>query len=644
MPIHIIFDADDTLWQTEYLYDEARERVVKLLVNEGLGLRGDIDQLAREIDKRNFGILGFSKERFPTSLAETYRELCNRKKLRPKARLLREITALGRSVFETPATPIEGVEATLTDLKSRGCELLLWTQGDKAVQRQRLQASKVKDIFGEKVEVTDSKSPEALEELLEKYQIDKKNAWLVGNSIKSDINPALKKNVRAIWIPNHVWDREKEALEIPLGSREFVYQADNIRDVPKIVLRADNDQEIEKQAEPKNSVVYLFISAYQDLYRQYILDILAYPRGFIFRFPYDSKWLPSPYRDSPEKQNKFVDSLKDKNALIVFVDERTDGEPRRNQRFFPIRAGKINGSPKLQEGLMLQIEFTLGDYVLYQDNNSVNKYHAEIETLAARPRYHVDDCAYVSIGPDHKDRIATQDQPGKDDNAWKSIVDWLGQLNSTVRGKQNSFTPIPTDPFEKAMFFRIVGLEQLSPKRKAVKSATFLDNESGYELADNKNYRLNLLFYSPRRPHPSVQHSKISARIDSEFVKGIGKLDIPLNFRYDERHIDFLTDRVFTDTWANITLAATNGSASEGHERIVTPEPALLIKIRATKWAIAAPILFILATIISSLNEELAGFFATTRPHLKDPISSALAIVGYIVSTALLFYLYRKLK
>ena len=91
MTINIIFDADDTLWYTEFLYDEARARFAKLLSERGLGDPTEISELSRTIDDDNFSAYRFSRRRFPTSLHETYENLCFELEIASDPELVKEI-------------------------------------------------------------------------------------------------------------------------------------------------------------------------------------------------------------------------------------------------------------------------------------------------------------------------------------------------------------------------------------------------------------------------------------------------------------------------------------------------------------------------------------------------------------------------
>jgi hypothetical protein len=523
--------------------------------------------------------------------------------------------------------------------------MYIWTQGDRQVQEQRIKDSGLGKLF-KAVEIVDEKSPTVLKNLLNKWAIDPTKAWVVGNSARTDIAPAVESGLKAIWIPADVWDKEREIL--PPVKDGQVYLVETIKDILEVLLPTQTDLKIDEQI-ANGEVAYLFVSAYHNLYRQYILDILAYPRGFVFKFPYDMNWLPPTYR-SREKATELCGLLANIPALIVFTDERIEGEPRRCQNFLPIRAAVIDGAPEMR-GDMLHIEFKLTDYVFYPDDDAIKNSDAEIKNLKARPKLKREDCSYVSIGPTYIGRIQTETDPKNDNQAWQSTVRVIGNLRRLFLGiKANPNLPNYPSPFKLAMFYRVESLIHLKTQNQ-VALDTILERDSGYRLDSNQNYRLNLLFYAPTRPEPEVRASKIQAKLTTkELLAGVGETEIPLNFRYDSRHIDLITSRVFEDTWGSIALAIANpqqGTLPEDRQ-VVAPAPMFLVRVVADRFAqIAAPLLFAFAAAAGSLNTVIAKWIAGLNPAFQSSevgFSVLFALIGSAGTTGVMYYLYRKLR
>src|SRR5689334_3199748 len=108
----VIFDGDDTLWETEKLYDQARQRARARVETAGLdGARWE--ELEREIDVRNVRVLGHSAERFPTSCAQAYEAICHEARRPPDAGVRDEVATAARAVFDADAALFPHAHATL---------------------------------------------------------------------------------------------------------------------------------------------------------------------------------------------------------------------------------------------------------------------------------------------------------------------------------------------------------------------------------------------------------------------------------------------------------------------------------------------------------------------------------------------------
>ena len=144
---NIIFDADDTLWKTEELYDRAREKFVKYIDSLGLGPEDLVWEIALKIDLQNFDKYHLSPTRFPKSLVETYEQRCKTLHKEADDSVKQQVEAIGNEVFQQKADSIPGVEETLKELKEAGCRLYLWTHGDETVQKRRIDQSGLRTYF-----------------------------------------------------------------------------------------------------------------------------------------------------------------------------------------------------------------------------------------------------------------------------------------------------------------------------------------------------------------------------------------------------------------------------------------------------------------------------------------------------------------
>jgi putative hydrolase of the HAD superfamily len=219
----IVFDGDDTLWQTEYLYDQARAKARAIVEDAGLdGTRWE--DMERRIDVENVARLGHSVARFPTSCVEAYESLCVAAGRDIDPEVSAKIGAAARAVFNERAPVLPEVRGTLAALRRRGLRLALLTKGDPALQERRVEQSGLAQFF-DLVQVVDQKTPESITAILDRLGVTADCAVTVGNSVRSDVLPSLAAGVQPIWIDAHVWEYEREH---PVVDRREVIELDDV--------------------------------------------------------------------------------------------------------------------------------------------------------------------------------------------------------------------------------------------------------------------------------------------------------------------------------------------------------------------------------------------------------------------------------
>lgn len=206
-PCGVVFDGDDTLWSTEPLYDVARQDARALVT--AIGASGEEwEELQRRIDVENVATLGYSQERFPTSCVQAYEQLCVLHGLVPDPAVAGRIRQAARTVFDRDPELVPGAREVLDTLRNQRVRLALLTKGDLSVQRQRVERSGLQPCF-DLVRIVSTKSPDDIRAVVADLDVALEDAWMVGNSIRSDIFPALEAGLRAIWIKAHVWEYER---------------------------------------------------------------------------------------------------------------------------------------------------------------------------------------------------------------------------------------------------------------------------------------------------------------------------------------------------------------------------------------------------------------------------------------------------
>lgn len=217
----VIFDGDDTLWQTTALYDKAREEFCAWLVDclkshafDPVASTAEISAYQQARDKELFKVLGYSSARFPRSFEETARFYLGTLEANELIPYLRAARLRGERVFSERAVPYPGVERLLRSLKKRGIQIGLLTAGEWWVQEKRLQDFPWRGLFDwvKIVSDADGAAPKQGELLnfQERHPNLKNRILVVGDSFTSDIVPSLKVGIDALWIAHANWDREQE--------------------------------------------------------------------------------------------------------------------------------------------------------------------------------------------------------------------------------------------------------------------------------------------------------------------------------------------------------------------------------------------------------------------------------------------------
>lgn len=207
-------DADDTLWHNETIFRLTQERFRGLMADVADPLV--LDERLAAIEQRNLALYGYGVKGFTLSLIETAMELTGGD---PPGRIIGDILEAGREMLAHPVEPLPGVEAALAEL-SQTHRLVLITKGDLLHQEQKLAASGLGGLFAA-VEIVSEKTAATYRRVFARHGSGAAGAAMCGNSIRSDILPALQAGAWAAHIPYPlVWAHEM--AEPPLGDPRFI--------------------------------------------------------------------------------------------------------------------------------------------------------------------------------------------------------------------------------------------------------------------------------------------------------------------------------------------------------------------------------------------------------------------------------------
>ena len=225
----VIFDGDDTLWETESLYDRARNDAAKIV--QAAGLPADLwEDIERKLDVANVARFGFSRMRFPSSCVEAYHRVADLSETAVSDTIEACIRAAAESVFLATAPTVPGARRVVAAVR-RYYRTVLLTQGEPDVQQHRIDTSDLTDLF-DAVEIVESKHPSVFAATLAAMAAEPSASWMVGNSVRSDVNPAVATGMNAIWVNAHVWEYERSCHIV---NSKAVHVAETLDAVPRII-------------------------------------------------------------------------------------------------------------------------------------------------------------------------------------------------------------------------------------------------------------------------------------------------------------------------------------------------------------------------------------------------------------------------
>ena len=211
MSWRLIIDADDTLWENNIYFEDAFDRFVEFLDHSAL--KGpDVREHLNGIEIENARTNGYGSVNFGRNMVECLHQLSERPVAKRDEESVREFA---HAILDHPMVILPGVEQTLDYLAGK-YDLTLFTKGSSEEQRAKVERSGLAHFFAH-VEVTKEKHPAAYLDLTVLRGMARELAWMVGNSPKSDINPALEAGLNAAYVPHsRTWVLEREELR-PTG-------------------------------------------------------------------------------------------------------------------------------------------------------------------------------------------------------------------------------------------------------------------------------------------------------------------------------------------------------------------------------------------------------------------------------------------
>ncbi len=218
------FDADDTLWHNEVIFEQTHERYRALLA--AYHDAATVDRTLFETEMRNLELYGYGVKGFTLSAVETAIELTGGKISTAE---IRELIELGREMLAHPVNLLEGVTEVLPLLAAQ-YRLVLITKGDLRDQERKLAKSGLAAHFNH-IEILSEKDTSSYQRVFSRHRIDPAQFLMVGNSLKSDILPVIELGGAGVHIPYHLtWAAEHAAQPEACAGRLFTLQS--MRELP----------------------------------------------------------------------------------------------------------------------------------------------------------------------------------------------------------------------------------------------------------------------------------------------------------------------------------------------------------------------------------------------------------------------------
>jgi putative hydrolase of the HAD superfamily len=213
----LLIDADDTLWENNIYFERAIAAFISYL-DHRTHTPVEVREHLNRVEHSTIAAHGYGLKSFRRSLVACFEQLTDSPVTAEKhARILR----FAQSIAEHEIEPLPGVAPTLAELATRH-RCLLVTKGDSVEQRDKLTRSGLAAHFTA-VEILPEKDAAAYRALAARNACDLARTWMIGNSPKSDINPALAAGLHAVFLPhNFTWVLEDEAVSEPASGQHLL--------------------------------------------------------------------------------------------------------------------------------------------------------------------------------------------------------------------------------------------------------------------------------------------------------------------------------------------------------------------------------------------------------------------------------------
>jgi putative hydrolase of the HAD superfamily len=215
----LLIDLDDTLCENNIYFERAIADFISFLNHQTMSV-AEVRQVLNQVEHDSILQHGYGLHSFAHSLVCCFEQL-SVEPVTPE--LHQRISRFAHQIAEHPMEIIPGVPETLSYLADRRHHMIVMTKGALTEQSGKIERSGLRDYFSA-VEVVAEKNPPTYRVIVEKYGLAPESTWMVGNSPKSDINPALAAGLHAVFVPHdQTWVLEHEELApVPSPQQRFL--------------------------------------------------------------------------------------------------------------------------------------------------------------------------------------------------------------------------------------------------------------------------------------------------------------------------------------------------------------------------------------------------------------------------------------
>jgi len=216
----LLIDADDTLWENNVYFERAIAAFISYLNHQEYSA-SEVRQALNAVERETILAHGYGLPSFTRSLIACFERL-SRHPLSDEQR--KRVVGFANSIAEQEIELLPHVEETLRDLALRH-KLIMMTKGDHAEQADKVRRSGLAHYFSA-VEIVAEKDAPTYQAVIARHELSPHTSWMIGNSPKSDINPALEAGLHAVFLfHKDTWVLEHAAISpAPPGRHLFEFE------------------------------------------------------------------------------------------------------------------------------------------------------------------------------------------------------------------------------------------------------------------------------------------------------------------------------------------------------------------------------------------------------------------------------------